>query len=139
MAAHDLGTERAHTRHEGAAEAVGIGQLTVGEAQVLHAREPDERRGRVELGGTLGRELLGDDIGVGGPLATVGAHDEVDGAAGLGPSSQGPAAPDVGVVGVGVHREHDPGRVLHHLRFGSVVLVSSPASRWKSPASSKPL
>ena len=112
---------------------------TVGEAEVLHAGEPDERGRRLELAGPLGRQLLGDDLGVGRPLAAVGAHDEVHGAAGLGPAGQRPAAADVGVVGMGVDGQDDAGRLLHHLRLGSVVLVSSPASRWKSPASSKPL
>ena len=82
---------------------------------------------------------VGDDVGVGGPLAAVGADDQVHGAAALGPAGQGAAAADVGVVGVGVDREDDAGRLVDHLRLGSVVLVSNPASRWKSPASSKPL
>ena len=84
-------------------------------------------------------QLPGLDGRVGRPLAAVGAHDQMHGAPRFGPAGQRAAAGDVGIVGVGVDGQDDAGRLVHHFRFGSVVLVNSPASRWKSPASSNPL
>ena len=57
----------------------------------------------------------------------------------LGPAGQRSPAGHVGVVGMGVDGQDHLGYVVHHRRLGSVVLVKSPTSRWKSPASSNPL
>ena len=133
------GRTRAHPLHQGAPEVVGVGQLAVGEAEVLDTGQADQRRGRLQLGGPLGRADRGLDGWVRRPLAAVGADEQVHGTPRLGPAGQRAAAGDVGIVGMGVDGQDDAGRLLHHFRFGSVVLVNNPASRWKSPASSKPL
>ena len=139
VATDDLGTEPAHSLHQGAPEVIGIGELTIEEAEVLDAGQADERRRRLELGGALRGQFPGLDGRVRRPLAAVRAHHQMHGAPRFGPAGEGPAAGDVGIVGVGIDGQDDAGRLVHHFRFGSVVLVNNPASRWKSPASSKPL
>ena len=87
----------------------------------------------------MATRLLGFDGGIEGPLAAVGADHEVDGRSRLGPAGQRSPACDIGVIRMGIHGQRHPGYVVHHRRLGSVVLVRRPTSRWKSPASSKPL
>ena len=69
MPADDIGTEGAHPLHQGAPEVVGIGELAVREAEVLHTRQADECRRRLELGGALRQPVaLGSTAGSVVPL-----------------------------------------------------------------------
>ena len=121
MAADDIGTQRTHPLDEGAPEVVRIGELAVGEAEVLHAGEAGQGRRRLELGRPPGRQLHGHDTGIGRPLAAVGAHDQVHGSPRLGPAGERPATGDVGIVGMGVDGNSTPG-------VSSITSASAPSS-----------
>ena len=74
-------------------KSVRVGELAVGEAQVLHAAQsPISADDASSSAARSGRQLGGLHVGVGRALAAVGAHDEVHGAARLGPAGQGAAA-----------------------------------------------
>src|SRR6202044_3421171 len=53
MATDNIGTERTPPLHQGAPEVEGIGELAVGEAEVLDAGKANEGGRRLELRGAL--------------------------------------------------------------------------------------
>ena len=65
MAADNIRTERAHPLHQRAPEVEGIGELAIGEAEVLDTGQADEGRRRLELPGALDRQFPGLDSRIG--------------------------------------------------------------------------
>jgi hypothetical protein len=100
--------------------------------------------GPFDLRTATGDEINAPLVGVVSSLVSLAHHREVHGAAERTPSGERATRRHVGVVGVGVDGEGDPGSVVKesHVQvrdFGAVALTKLPTSRAKSSAPSNPL
>src|SRR5579862_285719 len=148
---HHVGLHRPHDRHELLDETGPLVELTVVGAEHTVRGEAHGRGGGRHLVPAPAREVRRRHVGVRRPATAVGADDQTNATSAIGPAGERPGAGHVGVVWMRVDGEHDARHRFDELGhwcersgrqtrcLGSVVLMSRPTSRWKSPASSKPL